>query len=318
MQRSKRGTATLLLLLTTAAWGTSFPLGKAALAAMERALPGRESWFFSALLMVARFGLAALILWLAQPRAFARLTAYEWRQGIGLGLCAALGMLFQANALGYSAASTTAFLTQFTCVLVPLAVFYRDRRPPSARVGLCIALVLAGVAVLAQFDWHTLRLGRGEGETLISAVFFTGQILWLERGVFHGNDTHRVSLAMFGTIALVLAPVVWFHARRAQDLAVLAASWPLVAVVLTLTLLCSLFAFLMMNRWQPQVDATTAGIVYCAEPLFATVFALFLPGWIAPFLGGPYANEAITPHLLLGGALITLANFLIARAPRAG
>ena len=71
----------------------------------------------------------------------------------------------------------------------------------------------------------------------------------------------------------------------------------------------------MMNRWQPHVDATTAGIIYCAEPLFATLFALCLPALLAALLGVAYANEAMTPHLIFGGALITLANLLIARDP---
>ena len=92
---------------------------------------------------------------------------------------------------------------------------------------------------------------------------------------------------------------------------------PLAATLIALTLVCSLLAFLMMNRWQPFVDATTAGIVYCTEPLFATVFALFLPAWLAWFVEIEYTNESATPHLLIGGALITIANILIALKPHA-
>jgi hypothetical protein len=73
----------------------------------------------------------------------------------------------------------------------------------------------------------------------------------------------------------------------------------------------------MMNRWQPSVDATTAGIVYCTEPLFATLFALFLPAILARFHGITYANEIATTHLLIGGSLITVANLLIALKPHA-
>jgi hypothetical protein len=65
------------------------------------------------------------------------------------------------------------------------------------------------------------------------------------------------------------------------------------------------------------VDATTAGIVYCTEPLFATLFALFLPAILARFHGITYANEIATTHLLIGGSLITVANLLIALKPHA-
>ena len=307
--------AILMLALTTAAWGFSFPGGKALLAAAKAALPGRDPWFFSSLMIASRFGLGALLLWLLHPRAFAQMRASECRQGIGLGVCGGLGMLFQADGLAFAEASTSAFLTQFASVLVPLFVALRTRRLPSRFVIFCVALVVAGVAVLAQLDWHAMRLGRGELETLIGTAFFTGQILWLERSVFRGNHTGRVTLVMFLTIAAILAPVAALHAHRAGDVLILVSAGPRVLLLAALTLVCSLFAFLMMNRWQPCVDATTAGIVYCTEPLFATLFALFLPAIFAPLMGIAYANETATPHLLIGGSLITVANLLIALKP---
>ena len=308
--------AILMLVLTSAAWGLSFPGGKALLLGANAALPGRDPWFFSSLMIGVRFGLGALLLWLAHPRAFAQMRASECRQGIGLGVCGGLGMLFQADGLAFTAASTSAFLTQFASVLVPLVIVLRTRRLPSVFVMYCVALVVAGVAVLAQLDWHTLRLGRGELETLIGTAFFTAQILWLGRPVFRGNHTGRVTLVMFLTVAAILAPVAIAHAHRASDVLVLASTAPMALLLAALTLVCSLFAFLMMNRWQPHVDATTAGIVYCTEPLFATLFALFLPAFLARCNGIDYANETATTHLLIGGSLITVANLLIALKPQ--
>ena len=309
--------AILMLVLTTAAWGLSFPGGKALLLGANAALPGRDPWFFSSLMIGTRFGLAALLLWLFHPRAFAQMRASECRQGIGLGVCGGLGMLFQADGLAFTAASTSAFLTQFASVLVPIVIAFRTRRLPSLFVIFCVALVVAGVAVLAQFDWRSLRLGRGELETLIGTAFFTCQILWLERSVFRGNHTGRVTLVMFLTIAAILAPIAIAHTHHAADVLVLFRTIPMALLLGALTVVCSLVAFLLMNRWQPHVDATTAGIVYCSEPLFATVFALFLPAIFARFLGIDYANETATTHLLIGGSLITVANILIALKPHA-
>jgi len=47
------------------------------------------------------------------------------------------------------------------------------------------------------------RIGRGELETLVSAVFFTFQILWLERPVFRPNRTRMVSTTMFLSMGLI-------------------------------------------------------------------------------------------------------------------
>lgn len=181
--------------------------------------------------------------------------------------------------------------------------------------ALCVALVMIGCAILGQFDWRTLRFGRGEAETLLSTLFFTAQILWLEWPVFRGNQSGRVTFAMFATIAIVLAPVAAFHATSWSDAAVLFSSVPVFALFALPTAICSVLAFLWMNHWQPHVDATSAGIIYCAEPLFATAFALFVPALLGPWVGVPYANETFTQHLIVGGSLITAANVAIAWRP---
>jgi drug/metabolite transporter (DMT)-like permease len=312
MEGNVRFRAILMLLLATAAWGYSFPGGKALLLALDDALPGRSAWFFSAFMISSRFALAALLLLAARPRALGEMRAAEWRQGIALGIFAGLGMLLQADGLRHTTASAVAFLTQFAAVLVPIYCVWRDRRWPSARTILCLALVVMGVAILGQFDWRALRFGRGEFETLLGTGFFAAQILWLDHPRFRGNHSGRMSIVMFAAIALILAPIWLGKMQAPAQLGALFLRPGFAAVFLSLTLLCSLLAFLLMNHWQPHVDATSAGIIYCAEPLFATAFALFLPLPLGRWLGVEYANETFTVHLLLGGSLITAANILIA------
>lgn len=304
-----------MLILATVLWGYSFPAGKALMKAYAAELPGQSEWFFSALMISLRFLLAAALLVAVQPRALGQMRADEWRQGIGLGVFAGLGMLFQADGLHYTKASSVAFLTQFTAVLVPIYCAMRDRRSPGMKILACIVMVMAGVAILGDFNWQTMQLGRGEVETLIGAGFFTAQILWLDHPKFRGNSAGRVSIVMFAACGLVLAPVWIAHSKTIGDVAVVLMSAKSIAVFLSLTVLCSLLAFLLMNHWQPHVDATTAGIVYCAEPLFTTVMALLLPEVLGGWLGVTYPNEKFTQNLIIGGGLITVANVLIALQP---
>lgn len=304
-----------MLLLATVMWGYSFPAGKALLLALAAELPGRSGWFFDAATLSVRFGIAALILWALRPRFMLRVTADEWSEGIGLGLTMGIGMLFQFDGLHHTTASAVAFLTQGSAVLVPIYVMVRDRQRPPPRTVLCVAMVMAGVSILGRFDFQTLRFGRGEAETLLSAVIFTAAILWLDRAHFRRNHRGRVSMVMFAVIALVLAPVWLWHARSPADLQVLWASWPIAVIFASLLCLCSLFAFLTMNKWQPHLDATTAGIVYTTEPLLGTGFALFLPSPLSRWLGIAYENERFTVNLFIGGLLITAANVIIALQP---
>jgi len=84
---------------------------------------------------------------------------------------------------------------------------------------------------------------------------------------------------------------------------------------LALTLFCTLGSFILMNTWQPKITATEAGLIYCIEPLFASLLALFLPALLAGWGGFSYPNERLTWHLLLGGGLITAANVLLQLKP---
>lgn len=300
-----------MLILATLAWGTSFPLTKASLLVLEHLLPERSSWSLAGLLLAERFALAAAILGVLQHRKLGKITQSEIWQGIGLGLFASLGSLLQTDGLHYTDASTSAFLTQFTCVLVPVALAIQRRKLPSTRVILSCVTVLVGVGILSGVSWSNLHIGRGEAETLLCAVFFTGQILCLEVTRFHANDPTRVTLIMFTTVAAVLGPFAAAHLPHARDFLVPIFTPALLLPLLALVFLCTLFAFGTMNRWQRHVGATEAGLIYSAEPLSTSLFALFLPAWLSWFAGISYANERPGWTLLIGGGLITAGNVLM-------
>ncbi len=306
-----------MLLLANFFWGISFPLIKAIVLLHERLVPAAGTWFSAIYTVAPRFVLATAILILWQPRGFWRVTPGELKQGIVIGLFAAAGMLLQNDALQFTAASTSAFLTQFYAILIPVWVALRSRRNPGALIWTCCALVLAGVAILGNFDFRTLTFGRGEWETLLSSLFFMGQILWLEKKEFAANRAAKLTLVMFATEALVfsvLAVVV------APDLATLAVPWgngAWVGFTLVLTLLCTVGSFSLMNAWQPKITATEAGLIYCVEPIFGSLMACFLPALFSAWAAIHYPNETATWTLLAGGGLITLANILLQVRPPA-
>jgi len=300
-----------MLVFATALWGLSFPTTKALALSQQQLLPGSSSWFIASLCVVYRFALAALILLLFSARTLPRLTRLEFEQGLGLGLFGGVGILLQVDGMAYTAASTSAFLTQCYCLLIPLWVFWRERRPPSVRVLVSCAMVIVCVTVLAKVGWQHLSLGRGEWETIAASVVFTGQILWLDRPRYATNKVTHFTLVMFAVMALLCLPVALLTTVRPAD-------WLLgYSTVATLGLLgilvsfCTLGGYTLMNRWQPHVTATQAALIYCVEPVFASLFALFLPAWFSAWSSTDYANERLSVHLLAGGALITAANVLI-------
>jgi drug/metabolite transporter (DMT)-like permease len=309
--------AILMLLLANLLWGLSFPLVKAMILAQQQVAPESGNWFITAYSVAPRFLLAATVLLVVLRAQLATMTRLELRQGLLLGLSGGAGMLFQNDGLQFTSASVSAFLTQFYAIMIPTWLALRSRRWPPGRVVLCSALVLAGVAILGRFDFQAMRFGRGELETLLSSVFFMGQILLLDRADCRANRALPVTLVMFAVQAALFAGLALATAPSAAALLAPWTSPVWVGGTLALTLFCTLGAFVLMITWQPRITATEAGLIYCIEPLFASLLALFLPALLSTWGGFNYPNERLTWHLLLGGGLITLANVLLQLKPPA-
>jgi drug/metabolite transporter (DMT)-like permease len=314
--RATHTQALLGLVLANLFWGLSFPLVKAMAFTHRQLLPASGNWFITAMTIAPRFLLAsAVLLVLARRQAVGKFTTLELRQGVRLGLFVALGMLFQIDGLQFTSASVSAFLTQFYALMIPLVVAVRLRRAPAPVVWVCCVLVLAGVAILGRFDFRTLHFGRGELETLVASLFFMWQIFVLDNRRYAGNRVLPVTLTMFATEAAFFTVMALATAPHAADFLVPWRSTVWLGFTVLLTVFCTLGSFTLMNKWQPKITATEAGLIYCLEPVFASIMALFLPAMFSHVGGFDYANETVTWHLLVGGGLITLANGLLQLRP---
>jgi len=312
---SKRVRALQWLVVANACWALSFPTMKAMAQLQQPMLPESSSWFIASMTLVVRFGLASVVMLIACASTLRKMTRLEIWEGVVLGAFASAGLIFQMDGLAYTSASTSAFLTQFYCLLIPLIVAFRDRRWPSRSVIASCLMVILGVAVLAEIDPRDFRIGRGELETLIGSTIFTGQILWLQRPKFAQNNVNHFTLVMFVMIAVCCLPVAALTGGPTDDWVAAYSSMPVLVFMVILTLFSTLGGYLLMNYWQPFLTATQAGLIYCLEPVFASFFALFLPGWFSVMSGIQYANETLTMGLLVGGGLITVANALIQLQP---
>jgi drug/metabolite transporter (DMT)-like permease len=304
-----------MLVLATLYWGLSFPVIKSIVSLSHALLPDAGSWFVAASALMPRFVLGAAFMLAICWRGGVRPRPRETIQGLGIGAFAAAGTLLQTDGMQFTDASTSAFLTQLSAILIPIWVAVRSRRNPGALIWTCCVLVLAGVAILGHFDWRTLRFGRGEWETLLCSLFFMGQILLVADSGFAGNRPAPVTLVMFAVQAAVFAALA---ASTAPDTRALGAPWhsaAWVGLTLVLTVFCTISAFFIMNKWQPRITATEAGLIYCIEPVFASVFALFLPALISAAAAISYGNEQATWALLIGGGLVTVANVLVQTRP---
>lgn len=300
-----------MLVLCTVFWAFSFPVMKTLLLTQQAILPGAGSWFLSSLCVTARFLLGGALLLLVFFPEVRTVSRRELEQGLWLAGLLSAAVCLQMDGLAYIPASTSAFLSQLYCVLIPLWVAVSRRRMPSLKIILCCVAVVVGTAMLMKLNPLSVRIGRGELETLASSVLFTGQILCLELPRFQGNRPRCFTTVMLLASGLFSAPLV---AATAPNLAACFRAYfslTAFALLVVLILVCTVTTFLLMNRWQREVTATEAGLIYCVEPVFVSVLALFLPGSLSRWAGVDYANEHATLHLVLGGGLITAANILL-------
>ena len=304
------------LIIACALWGLSFPLLKVLNLEQAARLPAASSLFLASWLQFARFGLAAILLlpFVIRQKGLSKL---EIRQGLVLAFWGGLAMWLQADALAYTEASTSAFLTGAYCVFIPLWTSLRLRAHPGARVIIATLMVLMGGAVLSGLRPDHLRLGRGEVETLCAALLFAFQILTLENPKYASNRGLPVSFMMFLGITVLFIPITLGTATSLQACLTPGASLPAVLLVSCLTVFCSVGAYLLMNTWQPRVSATEAGLIYTTEPAFTAVYVLFLPIVLGKWTGLDYANEKASISMIVGGSLILAANIIMQWKPQA-
>jgi drug/metabolite transporter (DMT)-like permease len=303
--------AAMGLALACLFWGISFPVSKALTTLYLKVMPEESSWFATGLQGALRFLVAGLVMVILSWPELRTLKLRELSQGIWLGVFGGAGMILQVDGLAYTPASTSSFLTQTYCILVPIYHAIVARRLPRPIQVLATAGVIAGIMILSKIDWTQIRIGRGELETLLSTFFFTGQILVLDARCFFHNRTKTVSSIMFLVTGLVFAAVAILtnHSFDSYKLAAgITGQFYLIGI---LVLFCTLGSFNLMNRCQKYIPSSDAALIYTLEPVSTSLCATFLPAWLGRLVGVEYDNEPVTFTLLLGGGLILAANLLM-------
>jgi drug/metabolite transporter (DMT)-like permease len=267
-------------------------------------------------------------------------TRREWWAGSVIGVLFFSGMVLQVIGLATIPASRSGFLTSLTTVFTPIFGIIVFRIFPSRWMVFGAILALLGVIVLTGLivvDDLGMRLAEDASErwtmgdtlTTVASMFFAFQVLLLDH---FGKQMRSITLTggMFATtallswllfVALVISP--WFvdaegSRMQVMDWVTLTGGGGYLGSLFVLSSLCSVISFGLMNRFQPHVTASQAAIIYSLEPVFASTWALFLPGWLSVATGMIHANEVWTWNLIFGGVLILVANvvaLLPARKP---
>jgi drug/metabolite transporter (DMT)-like permease len=287
---------------------------KLALAAIRGCVPEASVTAASAFYMGWRFAFAALLYFAVTFRTQRGFTRADMAGGLSVGGTFALGIFFQLVGLNYTRPSISGFLTSLVVVFTPVAQAVWLRRPPTRTTWAAVALALSGGVILGLSgdSGQALRTAPfpfcGEALTVAGSLCFTGQILFLDH---YGRraDTARLTFIMFAaTAALPLAAGLFMPGGaavyRTEALAALCGDWTVHWTFWTTIVFSSVFAFHLMNKHQPRLTPAMAGVIYCTEPVFATLFSILI------------GTEVWHGRLFIGGGLILSGLLLVALGAR--
>lgn len=267
-----RRQADLLLVATCAIWGLSFPTVKVALADVSPLA-----------FVAARFFLGAIIL-LPGTRLLPLPRGRELGAGLLLGVMLGVGFATQGVGLVYTTPARSAFIVAMSSVLAPVVAFLFVRERLGWWTLAALAVAAGGIYLLTDPDAGGLN--RGDLWTLVTALAFGGQIVAV-RELGLRFDVRRLVWMQVSVTALGAALAAAFlepvHVTPTPRL---------VGALLYCGVGATAVALLLQMRAQRQMTSGRAALLFCTEPVFAT-----LASWI-------WLGERLSPVQWAGGALI--------------
>ncbi len=314
-------------------WGLSFPTAKALNLQLDQQFSksisiDSDTFRIAAAtwIIASRFGLAFLLFGIFFWRIVRQATTREWLAGSVIGAFFLTGLVMQTMGLATIPASRSGFLTSLSVVFTPAFAALLHARRPTWLVLVGVLLSIFGVALLTGlvvYDANGIHLApdatsawtKGDTFTTVATIFFACQILCIDRFAKTLN-AEAFTPGMFLTVTV--ASAFLFCIVRGQN----DASLPIAgfvqlschvqywSLIILLAFLPSLLAFSWMNTYQPHVTAVQAAVIYTTEPVFVTIWALFLPGILSYLFQLPLVNEHLSIPILVGGTVILFANVL--------
>ena len=274
---------TLALLGVTATWGSTFFLIKDLLTEIS------VLDFLS-----VRFAIAAAALFLVAPRSVWQLSRSDLRAGVLLGLVYGVAQVLQTYGLERTAASVSGFVTGMYVVATPLFAALLLKERIGRGVWMAVAISTLGLAVLSL---QGFSVSSGVAVIFASALLYALHIVGLGQW---SNPANAVGLSVV-QMAVIAAVCTLVSAPNGIGAPHTGGGW---LSLLYMALVAGALALLAQTWAQAHLSSTRAAIIMTMEPVWAAFFAVLFGG------------ETLTGRMLVGGALVLTAMYLVELSPR--
>lgn len=246
--------AAVLLLTTTFFWGATFTI-------VKQAIENVDVFVF----LAQRFTLAFVLILPIGLYKGRRLDGATVLRGGVMGIFLFGAYAFQTVALRYTSASNTGFLTGLNVVLVPVfaAVMLGHRVPANVKVA--VVLAVTGLLLLCgNGSWY---LNRGDVLAAICAVSVSLHLICTGESVKH-SDFYWLTVVQLGVVAILSCLAAFASGKAVME-------WHphLIIPLLVCSLIATVFAFLVQTSMQRYISHTNTALIFCTEPVFASLYA---------------------------------------------
>lgn len=255
-----------LLLIATLAWGTSFVVLKDTI----ETVPG----FF---VIGVRFFVAGIILGLIFIKRIIKVDKKTILNAFILGLVVALAYLFQTEGLKYTTPGSNAFLTATYCVLTPFImwVFFKKKPRGYNIIAAIVCIVGIGLIVLSGAKEEGSNKVLGDFLTLISAIFYALQILFIDK--FNSQKTDPIALLIIHFIftGLIVLGTSFIYELPQMGIESYSLNLEQILKILYLMIVCTLLAQGAQLFGQKLCsNPTQSAIVLSLESVFGAIISL--------------------------------------------
>jgi len=248
----------VMILITTMIWGTAFVAQKAAMDA------GVGPFTF----ISVRFFIGGCVTMLAAPL-FTRGIGFRVlfnvgtvKAGIICGFVLFAGGSLQQVGMQYTTAGKAGFLTALYVVFVPLAALFLRRKP---RIWVWPGMVLAVTGTYFLCVTEGFSINPGDAYIILSAVFFAGHILVIDRFA-PGHDGIALSSVQFFTVSAVAA-VFMLTTETPSISMIMTGALP----ILYTGVMSSGVAYTLQVKAQKITAPAVAAILFSMESVFAAL-----------------------------------------------
>lgn len=283
---TKKLKADLALLMITVVWGVSFPL-------MKTVLEYVPAYAYLSM----RFLLAAAVLAAVFHKSLPELNKRTLLHGCVIGSFMFGGMAFQVVGLYTTTASNSGFITGLNVVIVPVvAALLLKKKPDKASI---IGIIIAFAGIFFLSGGLNFKFNYGDFLTFLCAICWAFQIIFIDR--FTQTDDARLLAIIQVFFAGAASTVFRFTADAGKPLEI---NGTVILVVIFTAVFGSALALAGQTAAQKETTPDHAALIFTAEPVFAAIFAMFIPN-SAGVTEMPSLSTAAGCLMILTGMLIS-------------